>query len=343
MARIDTLANFLTDVADSIRTKTNKTDSIHPKDFDTEISKITGTAPNLQEKTVSASVYNNVNVVADDAYDGLSKVTITKIKRQDKEITPTTSEQTITADEEYDGLKQVNVKAVDSSIDENIKPENIIEGVEILGVQGNYDTKYNVEVQPIKSGTLSANITSIKNITLKNLDANLTGFFMGLSSLTEIPYFECNSGYMQNFCSGCSSLIEFPSINTSRNSSFYNFFAGCKALKTIRKIDMRNAILLGNFALQSTELENIEGFENLGKAFTKKEANFYGLDLSNSTKLTHDSLMNVINNLYDLNLTYNVASGGTLYTQSLQIGETNIAKLTAEEIAIATSKGFNVS
>lgn len=276
---------------------------------------------------------------------GYNEITVKamKINLQNKEVNPSTAEQIVIADKEYDGLNQVNVKAVDNTIDENIKPENIIKGVEILGVQGNYDTKYNLEVPPIKSGTLSANITSIKSISLKNLDANLTGFFMGLSSLTEIPYFECNSGYMQNFCSGCSSLIEFPSINTSRNSSFYNFFAGCKALKTIRKINMENATILGNFALVSTELENIEGFENLGKAFTKKEANFYGLDLSSSTKLTHDSLMNVINNLYDLNLSYNVSSGGTLYTQSLQIGETNIAKLTAEEIAIATSKGFNVS
>ena len=276
---------------------------------------------------------------------GYNEITVNPIdiNLQNKEVTPTTSEQLIKADDKYDGLNQVNVKAVDNTIDDNIKPENIIKDVEILGVQGNYDTKYNVEVPPIKSGTLSANITSIKSISLKNLDANLTGFFMGLSSLAEIPYFECNSGYMQNFCSGCSSLIEFPSINTSRNSSFYNFFAGCKALKTIRKINMENATIVGNFALVSTELENIEGFENLGKAFTKQEANFYCLNLSNSTKLTHDSLMNVINNLYDLNLTYNVASGGTLYTQSLQIGETNIAKLTAEEIAIATSKGFNVS
>ena len=48
--------------------------------------------------------------------------------------------------------------------------------------------------------------------------------------------------------------------------------------------------------------------------------------------------MNVINNLYDLNLTYNVANGGTLYTQSLNLGSTNKAKLTAEEIAIATAK-----
>jgi hypothetical protein len=53
--------------------------------------------------------------------------------------------------------------------------------------------------------------------------------------------------------------------------------------------------------------------------------------------------MNVINNLYDLNLTYDVANGGTLYTQKLTLGSTNLAKLTADEIAIATSKGWTVS
>lgn len=42
MARIDTLGNFLTDVADSIREKTGKSDSITPANFDTEIESISG-------------------------------------------------------------------------------------------------------------------------------------------------------------------------------------------------------------------------------------------------------------------------------------------------------------
>lgn len=40
MARIDTLANFLTDVATAIKTKTGKTDPITPANFDTEIKNI---------------------------------------------------------------------------------------------------------------------------------------------------------------------------------------------------------------------------------------------------------------------------------------------------------------
>ena len=84
---------------------------------------------------------------------------------------------------------------------------------------------------------------------------------------------------------------------------------------------------------------------NLGKGFYQKTTNYndYTLRLSSSSQLTRDSLMSVINNLYDLNLTYDVANGGTLYSQQLVLGSTNLAKLTAEEIAIATNKGWTVS
>ena len=46
--------------------------------------------------------------------------------------------------------------------------------------------------------------------------------------------------------------------------------------------------------------------------------------------------MNVINNLYD------IASAG-VKPQQLVLGSENLAKLTAEEIKIATDKGWTVS
>jgi len=68
------------------------------------------------------------------------------------------------------------------------------------------------------------------------------------------------------------------------------------------------------------------------------------MDLSGTYNLSHESLIDIITNgLYDLNLTYDVANGGKLYTQQLILGSTNMAKLTAEEIAIATNKGWSVS
>jgi len=86
-------------------------------------------------------------------------------------------------------------------------------------------------------------------------------------------------------------------------------------------------------------LTTLGGFQNLGMAYdTSNSANYgsYKLDLSVCTKLTHDSLMNVINGLYD------IKSKGC-NPQQLILGSVNLAKLTAEEIAIATDKGWNVS
>ena len=93
------------------------------------------------------------------------------------------------------------------------------------------------------------------------------------------------------------------------------------------------------------------GFKNFGKGFTSTTTNYnyYKLDLSASTNLTYESLINIVNNLYDLNITYGVydADGnpgsGTLVRQALVLGSTNLAKLTDEEKAIATNKGWNLS
>lgn len=57
---------------------------------------------------------------------------------EDKTVTPSTSEQTITAGTGYNGLGTVTVSAVTSAIDSNIKASNIKNGVTILGVEGTY-------------------------------------------------------------------------------------------------------------------------------------------------------------------------------------------------------------
>lgn len=58
-------------------------------------------------------------------------------------------------------------------------------------------------------------------------------------------------------------------------------------------------------------------------------------NLSYCTKLSHESLLNVINALRDGGATY----GSSVYT----IGATNLAKLSADEIAIATDKGWTLN
>jgi len=116
-------------------------------------------------------------------------------------------------------------------------------------------------------------------------------------------------------------------------------FLYCNVLTTIPQLDLSKVTNVLQMFLTCYALTTLGGFQNLGMAYdTNQNANYnyYTLALSDSTKLTHDSLMNVINNLYD------IATKGC-NAQQLILGSTNLAKLTAEEIAIATNKGWTVS
>jgi hypothetical protein len=102
MARTDTLDHFLTDVADSIRTKTGSSESIQASSFDTAISLIPSGTAVLQTKS------STIN---------------------------TTASTTITPDTGYNGMSSITVQVVDS----NLTAGNIKKDVAILGVTGTYE------------------------------------------------------------------------------------------------------------------------------------------------------------------------------------------------------------
>ena len=153
-----------------------------------------------------------------------------------------------------------------------------------------------------------------------------------------------NVNSMYYMCYGCSALEEVDGLNSSNCTDMYYMFGLCSKLRKVGLMDMGKVTNLTEMFYECTNLVDLGGFKDLGKAFyaSKQYAQYYTLNLEKSKKLTHESLMNVINNLYDLNLSYDVANGGTLYKQYLKIGSTNKAKLTADEIAIATNKGWYV-
>ena len=127
--------------------------------------------------------------------------------------------------------------------------------------------------------------------------------------------------------------------------SFEYAFGSNSLLHTVGNLYFDQCTSIGGMLNSTPMLTTIEGFYNLGMAYIQSKAYYwsYTLDLGKSTNLTYESLMNVINGLYDLNISYKVAEGGTLYRQKVIMSSASIAKLTSDEIAIATSKGWDIT
>ena len=169
-------------------------------------------------------------------------------------------------------------------------------------------------------------------------------------SPTEITY-NCPNAITAYGLGSSYALIKKINVTTSENLREINFYIGTGAYSTspvleISEFEGSGIIKTSTLGLSSyTSLTTFNGIRNLGKGYVQKTENYnyYKFDLSKCISLTKESLVNIINNLYDLNLSYDVAGGGTLYTQQLVLGETNLAKLTEDEIAVATNKGWTVS
>lgn len=74
-------------------------------------------------------------------------------------VTPTTSQQTLTPTSPVDGWDEVVVAAVDASIDSDIQSQNIRQGVNILGVQGSYSPTPNLQNKTV-TPTISQQVIS---------------------------------------------------------------------------------------------------------------------------------------------------------------------------------------
>jgi hypothetical protein len=319
------------------------------------------------ELTEQNNLLTTQEATIDDIVEALKDKAGVGIALQEKSAMPTTQEQNITADEGYTGLSAVKVAG-----DKNLVAENIKKDVEIFGVLGTAETAWDssqlrkcyqmfegnkvMEEAPYFNTT---NVTStyqmfrncIKLKTLPNYDlSNVTeadGMFYNCDSLIKISLADLKLNKiddLRNMFHNCNNLEEVILGDTSKVTSMYSAFYDSQSLKKISQFNGEKIYTVSDAFTQCYALTDFGGILNLGKGYTQKTTNnsSYSLRLHHSELLTHESLMNVINNLYDLNLTYDVANGGTLYAQQLVLGSDNLAKLTADEIAIATNKGWNV-
>lgn len=181
----------------------------------------------------------------------------------------------------------------------------------------------------------------IKKVILKNTN-KVTNFVYAFRDCRELELIEgldtSNSTKFNQMFSSCETLKKLPYLDTSNGENFSMTFNGIM-VEDMQLLEGKSAIYIVRTFGSMGNLKKFPGMHDLGKAYDiTKTANFsdYTFDLSASPNLTHDSLISILNNLYD------IKSKGCK-TQRVSIGSKNIAKLTAEEIKVATEKGWTVS
>lgn len=186
------------------------------------------------------------------------------------------------------------------------------------------------------------NCSKLESVPLFDLSnvTNMGSMFRYCSKLKNIPLFNTSNVTSMSNTFLSSGLIEFPQLDTSNVTNVGQMLSNCNSLVTVPLLDFGKVNQGTSSVLEySRSLVNLGGFKDLGKAYlTTQNANHYDykLNLSYSSNLTHDSLMNVINNLYD------IKTAG-VQTQQLVLGSKLLAKLTADEINVAVLKGWSVS
>lgn len=192
----------------------------------------------------------------------------------------------------------------------------------------NFDT----EIASIESGV---DINEYFNLTKRKI-GDATYYIKKLPMIDTSDY---TSFY--RFFNSIGGLEELPEIDTSKGTEFGSIIYRCNNLKKVPMFDLGNATSTSGIFDTGNNIINIDyhgGYKDVGKAYSTTASannNNYTIQL-NYVNIPHDSLMNIINNLYD------IKTKG-VKPQKLILGSDNLAKLSEEERNIAVSKGWTLS
>lgn len=151
---------------------------------------------------------------------------------------------------------------------------------------------------------------------------DMDNMFGGDKLLTSVPLFDTsNVMYISNMFYQCTALTSVPAFDLSKVVSMRYTFSGCKNLTSIPAFNLSNVT---SFDTAFWGCQSLTEFHATGMKVS--------FSLSFSTKMSETALVEVLNNLATVTS-----------TQTLTLGSTNLNKLTAEEKAIATQKGWTLS
>ena len=217
--------------------------------------------------------------------------------------------------------------------------------------------------------------TSFENAIQFNDTSNVTKMsymFSNCASLTSIPQLDTSKvTSMYRMFDNCSSLTSIPQLDTSKVTSMYYTFYSCASLTSIPQLDTSKVTDMEGLFYYCTSLTSIPQLDtnkvtdmramfgfctsltSIPQLDTSKVTDMYAMfdncssltsikmknmkvsfDISASTEFTREALLEIINNCFDLT-TLNK-------TATLTMGSTNLARLTDEDKAIATAKGWTL-
>lgn len=177
----------------------------------------------------------------------------------------------------------------------------------------------------VKSNWLSAGgpVTTVKNLLdATKSTAHLFDYYNGESIDALIAYNDTeNVENMAYMFYQCSTLTTIPLFDTSKVTSMSSMFYNCKNVTTIPAFNTSNVTNTNNMFSFCSKLTEIHMYG--------MKVNF---SISDSTKFTREALVEILNNLATVTS-----------TKTLTMGATNLAKLTVEDKAIATNKGWTLA
>jgi len=381
MARTDTLGNFLTDVAGAIRTKAGTSDPIQASAFDTAIANIPSGGngwqrpsdwwdtetilANAENKTdnngdtvypayillladwdktttfsaraTNASLYGDGYLTSDGAWYGTTDATHTWDETKDKPCSEGYKTRYVIVYVKnrstalyltlgiFDCLEIITGNATLSSLPQfgsnsssganNLKIKNIV-----------------ISSDTIINNTIIANVSFSNCIALKKITINS-------SNPTTINSNAIMSTYNLE-------TVDIPNITTLNSSCFYKCY-GLNKLILNKLTSFQSAFMSDCYCIDTIELPStittIPSVSGSTATFSKyikyiklpDNFNISGMNLTNDTNITHSCIVDMISKLKDVS----EESG----TYTLTLGATNLAKISADELAIGTNKGWTIN
>lgn len=348
--------------------KNNTTLTVVPDDgYVLERVEVKASIP-MQNKSDYISKNGTYSYVPDGDYDGLKRVDIeVGLDLQNKYVSfDNNGVYTITADDDtYAGLREVEV-TVDIPLEDgnahtfnyngvyDIYPEDGYKAMEhtkiIVDVQG--DSKPILPNGICFSRTPSVfdmgeydwsnwyyahsflnNNGAVKEIKNFPANADLWGavsyMFARCDALRELPYFDMSHiANAQFFACDCRKIKTAPAYNTRYLRDATYMFGGCSDLETLPAYDFTSVFTADYLVYQCDKLANVGGFIGIRCNFDVK-----------SPVLTEESVINIVNGLYDFAGNYIAPKNGE---GVLKLDSSVISNMSDELIGRAIAKSWTI-